>query len=242
MKQEFQMNLKAELEHRMNLVKKRIEELEAMEAAATTPRHKKNCPRDIAKLIAATMRDLLDMPDPKSVVPGLLAVGEAQRQDDNGVIFHHPNWTGNADGTQSLVVSTISLVWENEKAIRALQEKLGPLNPNLKAMFKTAAIQYWGTLQKRFAAQTTEKGRQRYLRKAKYNVGYGRYKRCVDNMQAGNNQLTSSRRNAIPDFKKYGEENCVELEAIIYSPWASEDGSEPENADPTQGTRFLSAY
>ncbi|KAF8180757.1 hypothetical protein K438DRAFT_1768297 [Mycena galopus ATCC 62051] len=246
MKQEVQMNLKAELEHRMNLVNKRIEELEAMEAAATTPRRKKNCPKDIAvslpfflqteltefsfvlqKLIAATMRDLLDMPDPKSVVPGPLAVGEAQRQDENGVIFHNPTWTGNADGTQPLVVSTISLVWENEKAIRTLPEKLGPLNSNMKAMFKTAAIQYWGTLQKRFAAQTTEKGRQRYLRKAKYNVGYGRYKR------AGNNQLTSSRRNAIPDFKKkYGEGNCVGLEAIIYSPWASEDGSEPENADP----------
>ncbi|KAJ7629798.1 hypothetical protein DFH06DRAFT_1140987 [Mycena polygramma] len=195
------------------------------EADEEQAKSSKKLPRAIYNLVAATMADLMGQVDRKGPVPGPLAPGETPPVDENGVPLHRPTWAGNADGTQPLVIDTVKIIWANEnasEAVRTLPAKFGPLDRKLKAMIKAAAIQHWRTRQAKYRAQTTPQGRKKFIQKQKYNTTYSRLKR-----------LAASRRLQIEPLKeKYTPEKCVGLEAMIHTPWCSDEGSGPEDADP----------
>ncbi|KAJ6450695.1 hypothetical protein C8R47DRAFT_1260659 [Mycena vitilis] len=200
------------------------------EADEDQAKSSKVLPRAIYHLVAATMADLMGQVDRKGPVPGPLAPGETPPVDENGVPLHRPTWAGNADGTQPLVIDTVKVIWANENAseglsfdaARTLPAKLGPLDRKLKAMIKAGAIQHWRTRQAKYRAQTTTQGRKKFINKQKYNTTYSRLKR-----------LAASRRLQIEPLKeKYTPEKCVGVEAMIHTPWCSDEGSGPEDADP----------
>ncbi|KAJ6465484.1 hypothetical protein C8R45DRAFT_1107074 [Mycena sanguinolenta] len=221
--QQVAQQVQGQFEANIQALQTRIIELEQIQKkAAEADDSTSPIDRRVYRLINQTMTGLLGMDDPKSKVPGPLAPGEAPRIGPNNVILHNPTWKGKADGTQPLVIATVHLVLANEKASRTLPAELGPLDGVLKSHIKTAAIQHWRTKQGKYLAQTTEEGRNRQAKKSTYNSGYGRGKR-----------LAASRRKAIPAFKEqFGEEKSRGVDAMVHTPWCSEDESEPGEADP----------
>ncbi|KAJ7678037.1 hypothetical protein DFH06DRAFT_1121574 [Mycena polygramma] len=214
------------MEERERAKAKRDEE----EAAAARVRNpvKVGSPEIYAKVVE-TMQALLGMEDARSKVPGPLASGEACRVDANGVKLHSPTWLGRPDCSQALVMATVNVLWANEtrgvlimKTCRTLSEGEGPMDAHLKNRFKKAAIQHWCTKRFNYQAENTEAGADKKTAKIDYNRGHHRTKRLV-----------ATRRGEVPAFKvKYGAANCEGVDALLYTPWASMDGSEPGKADP----------
>ncbi|KAJ7776156.1 hypothetical protein B0H16DRAFT_1684117 [Mycena metata] len=233
MTQQISANVQEQMAETLRVINQRIQELEELKRTeqADSKVKKGRCPQPITRLVKRTMLDLLGMDDPKGPVPGPLGPGEPPRVNASGTELHNPSWEGNADGTQPLVVATVAVIWANETTSRTLPEKLGALDADLKALIKSATIQHWSSKKKTYSGQTTESGSRKILKKRIYNRTYARYSRKV-----------ARRRNQVPAFKtKFGAENCVGLEGLLHTPWVSDDGSEPENADPVRwNTRRMS--
>ncbi|KAJ7767766.1 hypothetical protein B0H16DRAFT_1453391 [Mycena metata] len=177
-------------------------------------------------LIKVAMLGLLGMPDAKSPVPGPLEDDAVPRVNEQGDTLHNPVWAGQkANGAQPLVIAVVNLVWRNENDSRTLPEEFGPLNDEIKAMLKKAAIQHWRTKQRRWLAENTERGAAQLVHKLGWNGRYQRLKRLAD-----------IRRSVIAQMiEEYGAENCVGLPALIHSPWCSDDDGEgPGQANPEQ--------
>ncbi|KAJ6452307.1 hypothetical protein C8R47DRAFT_1329506 [Mycena vitilis] len=222
--------VKAQVDSRMASLWEQMEERERLkfqrdteEAAAAQSRTPvKVASAEIYTKVTETMQALLGMEDPKSKIPGPLASGDPCRVDENGVKLHNPTWLGKPDGSQALVMATVNVLWANETTCRTLSESEGPMDAHLKSRFKKAAIQHWCTKRTNYRAENTQAGADKKIAKTDYNRGHHRTKRLV-----------ASRRGEVPAFKaKYGAANCEGVEALLYTPWASLDGSEPGKADP----------
>lgn len=58
-----------------------------------------------------------------------------------------------------------------------MPEELGPLDADMKAIIKKAAIRHWGTKQRSWLGENTEEGEQRVARKQSKGTTYSRLRR-----------------------------------------------------------------
>ncbi|KAJ6480000.1 hypothetical protein C8R47DRAFT_1322610 [Mycena vitilis] len=223
------LQVKAQVDRQMEEIWEKIHEHEKLKAqqeederAARKPkgRAKVDSPEIYAK-VTEVMVALLGMSDAQSEVPGPLMSGEAPRVDENGVKLHNPTWEGKPGTGQALVAATTKMVMINERACRTFDEKLGPLDGIMEARVRRAAVQHWTTKRNNYQAQNTLEGAKRKAKKTKKNRDHSRTK-----------SLVTTRRKFVPVFReKYGLAKTEEVDAILFTPWASEDGSQCGQAD-----------
>ncbi|KAJ7646271.1 hypothetical protein DFH06DRAFT_1332661 [Mycena polygramma] len=223
------LQVKAQVDRQMEEFWEKIHEREKLKAqqdeedrAARQPkgRAKVDSPEIYAK-VTEVMLALLGMSDAQSEIPGPMMSGEAARVDENGVKLHNPTWEGRPGAGQALVGATTKTVMSNERACRTFDEKLGPLDAAMEARVRRAAVQHWTTKRNNYRAQNTIEGAKRKAKKTRYNRDHHRTK-----------SLVTVRRKFVPVFReKYGPANTEGVDAILFTPWASEDGSQCGEAD-----------
>ncbi|KAJ7701302.1 hypothetical protein B0H16DRAFT_1483570 [Mycena metata] len=190
--------VRAEVGPLHDTIKRLQQERSEHRAETVLSKQKKKIHPEIYELIKTAMMGLLGMPD--------------------------ANWDGTANGSQPLVIATVNTVWGNENVKRTLADHHGPLNAELKATVKAAAVQHFSTKQRTYRAQIDPVYQAKLAAKGKGNTIYNRLKR-----------VATTRREMIPELEeKYGAENCVGALALVQNDWGSQDGSDAGEADPVE--------